>query len=194
MSVSAASSTASSLADGEVPATVTEAEVLGPKVFVAGFFHRLIAGVVDALILTPILLFVGWLTVKVTGAQVPPLSELRVESALELVLEGGSLLASLLAMGTVILVLYGSLFIATTGATPGLRLLRLRVINVYGEAPEWWRGILRCLGEVVAALLLGLGLLWIGFDREKRGLHDWLAGTYVIRNRTGGEADQASEA
>jgi len=22
--------------------------------------------------------------------------------------------------------------------------------------------------------------LWIGFDREKRALHDWVAGTYVV--------------
>jgi uncharacterized RDD family membrane protein YckC len=23
--------------------------------------------------------------------------------------------------------------------------------------------------------------LWIGFDREKRGLHDWIADTYVVK-------------
>ena len=34
-----------------------------------------------------------------------------------------------------------------------------------------------------AAATLGLGFAWIGFDREKRGLHDWLAGTYVVRGR-----------
>jgi uncharacterized RDD family membrane protein YckC len=28
---------------------------------------------------------------------------------------------------------------------------------------------------------LFLGFLWIGFDSEKRGLHDWIAGTYVVR-------------
>ena len=32
----------------------------------------------------------------------------------------------------------------------------------------------------VAATLF-LGFLWIGFDSEKRGLQDWIAGTYVIR-------------
>jgi uncharacterized RDD family membrane protein YckC len=26
-----------------------------------------------------------------------------------------------------------------------------------------------------------LGFLWVGFDSEKRGLHDWIAGTYVIK-------------
>ena len=77
------------------------------------------------------------------------------------------------------------LFVAITGRTPGLKLLRVRVINVYGERPEWWRACLRCGGFVIGLLLLGLGLLWIGFDRHKRGLHDWLAGTYVVRQRIG---------
>jgi uncharacterized RDD family membrane protein YckC len=26
-----------------------------------------------------------------------------------------------------------------------------------------------------------LGFFWVGFDSEKRGLHDWIAGTYVIK-------------
>ena len=30
---------------------------------------------------------------------------------------------------------------------------------------------------------LGLGFLWIAFDSEKRGLHDWLSGTYVVKER-----------
>jgi uncharacterized RDD family membrane protein YckC len=30
-------------------------------------------------------------------------------------------------------------------------------------------------------MTLSLGYLWIAFDAEKRGLHDWIAGTYVIR-------------
>lgn len=190
MSASAASSSTA-------PASALSAETgsgAASTVIVAGLLRRLAAGIVDTLILTPILLFIGWLTCKVTGAQAPPLSELRVESALELLLEGGSLLYSLLALVAVILVLYGSFFLSTTGATPGLRLLKLRVINVYGESPQWWRVIIRGLGGLAGALLLGLGLLWIGFDREKRGLHDWLAGTYVIRNGTGGQADEASEA
>jgi uncharacterized RDD family membrane protein YckC len=28
---------------------------------------------------------------------------------------------------------------------------------------------------------LGLGFLWIGFDSEKRGLQDWVSGTYVVK-------------
>ena len=43
------------------------------------------------------------------------------------------------------------------------------------------RTLLRTSGYVLSAVLFSLGFLWIGFDREKRGLHDWIAGTYVIR-------------
>jgi uncharacterized RDD family membrane protein YckC len=154
---------------------------LSQTVRVAGLWRRLLAGAIDVLILSPVLVLLGWLAFRITGYRLPLGPELRVESLLELLLEGGTMLYSLAAVGLLILLLYGFVFMATTGATPGLRLLRLRVISVYGETPEWWRALLRCAGWLLGLVLLGLGFAWIGFDREKRGLHDWVAGTYVIR-------------
>jgi uncharacterized RDD family membrane protein YckC len=148
-------------------------------VFVGGFWRRLAAGVVDGACLAPALLLLGWLASRVGGLTLP--SQLRFESLLELFLEGGGLFYSLLVVVVIIILVYGFLFTVTTGATPGLRLVGLRVINVYGEPPQWWRALLRGVGLLLGTGLLGLGLLWVGFDREKRGLHDWLAGTYVIR-------------
>jgi uncharacterized RDD family membrane protein YckC len=153
----------------------------GRSVRVAGLWRRLIASLVDAVILSPLLVLLGWLAFRITGYRLALGPELRIESLLELVLEGGTMLYSLIGVGLIVLCLYFFLFMATTGATPGLRLLRLRVISVYGRTPEWWRALLRCGGWVLGLLLLGLGFVWIGFDREKRGLHDWVAGTYVIR-------------
>jgi uncharacterized RDD family membrane protein YckC len=151
------------------------------RVRVVGLWWRLLAGVVDAAILIPMLILSGWLAFRISGHRFSFGPSLRIESLLELVLEGGSMLYSVAAIGLLVLILYFFLFMATTGATPGLRLLRLRVISVYGDTPEWWRALLRCAGCLLGLLLLGLGFVWIGFDREKRGLHDWVAGTYVIR-------------
>jgi len=151
------------------------------RVRVAGLWRRLCATIVDTMILSPVVILLGWLVLHVSGLRFPFTRELRLESLFELFLEGGGLLYSLMAVTLLVLLLYGLLFMATTGATPGLRLLRLRVINVYGEAPEWWRAVLRCAGFLLGLASLGLGFVWIGFDREKRGLHDWVAGTYVIR-------------
>ncbi|MCC6750964.1 MAG: RDD family protein [Deltaproteobacteria bacterium] len=155
----------------------------GRVVFVAGFWRRVLAGSIDLICLSPALFAVGWLSVRVTGLKIPATALLRPETTLELLLFGGSAVYGLLALAAATVLMYQALFVATTGATPGQRLVGVRVVSVYGERSEWWRALARALGFLAAGLLLGLGLLWAGFDRERRGLHDWLAGTYVIRSR-----------
>ena len=59
--------------------------------------------------------------------------------------------------------------------------LKLRVIDGFGRRPSLGRSLLRTAAYLPSALLLALGFLWIGFDREKRGLHDWLADTWLGR-------------
>ena len=67
------------------------------------------------------------------------------------------------------------------GRTPGKLLLDLRVINARtGEPPGYLRAFIRYIGYFVSALPLGLGFLWIVFDRQRQGLHDKLAGTRVV--------------
>lgn len=38
-------------------------------------------------------------------------------------------------------------------------------------------------GKFLSSLPLGLGNLWVGWDRRKQGWHDRIAGTCVIRER-----------
>ncbi len=167
-----------------------QAETRGPDhpaeaaaVFVAGMWRRLGAALIDAVLLAPVLWLLGFLAFLVAGYRAPLGPKLGLASLLELLLDGGGALYGFVGVGLLILLLYGFLFLTTAGATPGLRAVGLRVISVYGQRPEWWRMLLRCVGFVLGVLSLGLGFLWMGFDREKRGLHDWMAGTYVIRSR-----------
>ncbi|HAT1684562.1 TPA: RDD family protein [Klebsiella oxytoca] len=68
-------------------------------------------------------------------------------------------------------------------ATPGKLALRLRVLDARsGHAAGTGRYIVRWLGYVLSALPVGLGFLWIAFDRRKQGWHDKLAGTVVVRD------------
>jgi uncharacterized RDD family membrane protein YckC len=76
---------------------------------------------------------------------------------------------------------YLLVFHIALGRTLGMRLLRLRVIDVYGDRPSPARCVARCAGYLAGVATLFLGFLWMGFDSEKRGLQDWIAGTYVIR-------------
>jgi uncharacterized RDD family membrane protein YckC len=69
---------------------------------------------------------------------------------------------------------------ATTGKTPGMVVLGIRVVRADGAHPETWRAVVRTLVLPLSILLLGLGVLLILVQREHRALHDLIAGTVVI--------------
>lgn len=95
---------------------------------------------------------------------------------LALSLAGGGLLG--LLVGPV----YAVLFIGLRGQTPGKMALGLQVVNEAGTPPGVGRAIQReVIGKVVSALAILLGYLWIGWDGRKRGWHDYIGGTYVVR-------------
>jgi uncharacterized RDD family membrane protein YckC len=81
----------------------------------------------------------------------------------------------------VIDVCYFTLFVGWRGQTPGKMLLGLKIIRVSGEEAGYARALLRWFGQGLGLLLFGLGFLMVAFSRQKQGLHDKLAGTYVIR-------------
>jgi uncharacterized RDD family membrane protein YckC len=79
--------------------------------------------------------------------------------------------------------LYFTLFVGSRGQTPGKILFGLRVVPVNGKQMTYGRACLRSLFWVVSLLLFSIGFLMIAVTRQKQGLHDMLAGTYVIRTR-----------
>ncbi|MBN8530729.1 MAG: RDD family protein [Alphaproteobacteria bacterium] len=69
------------------------------------------------------------------------------------------------------------------GATPGKMLMGMRVVNAETlEKPSLGRGVVRYSAYLVSLLPLLLGMLWIGWNRKKRGWHDMIAGTVVIKD------------
>jgi uncharacterized RDD family membrane protein YckC len=75
------------------------------------------------------------------------------------------------------------------GRTVGKWLFGLRVVGAERGRVTFGQALIRCLVAALTAPLL-LGHLWILWHREKRGWHDLLAGTWVIRERAAsGKAD-----
>ena len=83
----------------------------------------------------------------------------------------------------VIVVLYFVIYIGWFGQTPGKMVCKLRVIRTTGEPVSYGGAFLRFLGYHVSFLFLGFGFIMVAVDRNKRGLHDLIAGTCVIRVR-----------
>ncbi len=150
------------------------------RVRVAGLLRRATAALVDLVVVAPFALAAGALVALAGGLALPRPGELGLGYAVSLALNGGAIGPAMLALAATVVALYFFVFHALRGQTPGGVLLKLRVIDAWGLAPSAPRALLRTVGGVVSLLGFGLGFLWAGFDREKRGLHDWLAGTWVV--------------
>jgi uncharacterized RDD family membrane protein YckC len=151
-----------------------------PVVYVAGMWRRAAAGAIDVAIVLPIVIVLVWVATRLTGARLPA-SRTSLDFWLDLLLTSDPWVLSALVVTLSTGMLYQFVFQATIGQTPGMRVLRLRVIDVHGDPPSYPRAGLRTLGTLASIATLFLGFWWIAFDAEKRGLHDWIAGTYVIR-------------
>ena len=78
--------------------------------------------------------------------------------------------------------LYGVLFIGLKGQTPGKMALGIAVVNAQGNVPGIGRAIIREIpGKLISTVVILLGYVWVARDRRKRGWHDYLAGTFVVR-------------
>ncbi len=67
-------------------------------------------------------------------------------------------------------------------ATPGKMLLKLKVIDLYGKNISVVRALFRSLSVLISIVPFGLGIWYISTDRKKRGWHDLIAGSYVIKS------------
>ncbi|MCH7616334.1 MAG: RDD family protein [Chloroflexi bacterium] len=84
-------------------------------------------------------------------------------------------------LGLAVGIAYTIGFWTASGATPGKMMFGLKVLTVDGDPIGLDKAVLRYIGLWVNALTLGIGYLFIAFRKDKRGLHDLIAGTRVIR-------------
>lgn len=154
-----------------------------PVVHVVGFWKRAVAAVIDLAVVLPTAILVTFLASKITGVHLPSekLRLLDIDLWIDLVLATDPAIVMGLVLFFAVSITYLFVFHLLQGRTLGMRLMKMRIIDVYGDRPSPARCAARCAGYLAGVATLFLGFLWMGFDSEKRGLQDWLAGTYVIR-------------
>ena len=142
--------------------------VSGPRY--VGLVTRAIACVIDVAIVNAV-------AAVVAAAAALVISVFPVSHALHdaLVAAGGALFL-------VWVVGYFATFWATTGQTPGNRVMQIRVTRPGGAPLPPLRGVLRVGGLMLAALPLFAGFVPILFNDRRRGLADWMADTVVVRS------------
>ena len=91
-------------------------------------------------------------------------------------------LAILSALAIVALAVgYFPYFWATTGQTPGMAMMKIKVVRDADGGPiTWGPAILRVIGFWVSSLVFYIGFIWIFIDKRRRGWMDLIAGTVVV--------------
>ncbi|CAN5158949.1 RDD family protein [soil metagenome] len=123
-----------------------------------GFFPRLLAFIVDAIVL-------GVVTAILTS----------VVFAGDVVRSQG--LGTLLGLAYYVYFWSG----AGGGQTLGMKVLNIKVERTDGTPLTVTGAIVRYVGLIVSFFVVLLGVIWIIFDPQKQGWHDKIAGTYVVR-------------
>jgi len=82
------------------------------------------------------------------------------------------------AAAVLIAMFYGFVWVCAGGQTPGMRALRLTLINFDGYPPDRSSRWLRYLGACLGYCAGGLGLLWALLDEESLAWHDHISKTF----------------
>jgi uncharacterized RDD family membrane protein YckC len=78
--------------------------------------------------------------------------------------------------------LYALYFIRKYDATPGKRMLKLKVLRADGSRLSKGRIVGRYFAELVSGIILCIGYLMVAFDKEqRRALHDKMCDTRVVK-------------
>jgi len=136
-----------------------------PELPPPGFLRRLGAMFYDALLLLALLMMLSYPYVWLTGGAKP---NLAIKTAYQFYL-------------LAICFFYYAGFWVRGGQTLGLRTWRMKLVNKDGGPITWTIALKRFASALFSLLCLGLGFLWVIYDRDKLAWHDRLSGTRLMR-------------
>jgi len=154
-----------------------------PGVAFAPHGARLVAYIIDAIIVgivTTVLIIVGVVAMG-AGLRIDPgtgrVTAASISGLNWLILAFTWILAFLIGL------LYFPWFWARGGRTLGMRPFGLRVVRDRdGGRIGWGTALLRLVGMWVSGAVFYIGFIWIFVDNRRRGWHDLIAGTVMIKD------------
>jgi len=135
----------------------------------AGFWVRVLASIIDTVLLQVLGFAMGFCMQLVLGGTMDPEADPTVALLI-------------MAMGMVLSIAYYVFFTGYSGQTPGKMALRVKVIHNDGGSVGYGQAFVReVIGKSFSGVLLCIGYLMVAFRADKRGLHDLMARTRVIK-------------
>ncbi|WP_297833838.1 RDD family protein [Pseudomonas sp.] len=143
---------------------------------IAGFGRRLAAMFYDALLCIALLMVTTLIYKLVLMAFVG-------EAKLRALSESGTLDGDPLLSTILLFVLFGffAKFWTHSGQTLGMQVWGIRVQNADGSGISLWQALLRFVVSIGSWLCVGLGFIWMLFDKQNRSWHDMYSNSQLVR-------------
>jgi len=143
----------------------------------AGFWIRVLAAIIDGVILSVVGLIINVPLQLMLGV-----GSLRVGSVPNVGVLAGAF-GIIVLLNFAIACVYSSFFISTRGGTLGMLVLGLRVIKGDGSQLNLGQAVGRYFAYIINSFTLFIGFIIIAFDDQKRALHDRICDTRVIYSK-----------
>ncbi len=149
-----------------------------PQPFVfASFKRRLVATLVDGLIL----LIIGYVLRVSLGIEITShISSAKTLEELATISNSGITKYANFVSIALAFLYYFIFYVYFDGATPGKKLLGMKLVKTDGKPLNFATILVRHLFSFVSSSALFLGYIWTIFDSKKQTWHDKVAGTYVV--------------
>jgi uncharacterized RDD family membrane protein YckC len=157
----------------QAPPAPSAAPEAGVEFRYAGFWIRVVAYVIDSILINVVALVIGFIFAFIAVIVNPNVVEDSQSTTFNVADQ---------VVGVLISFAYFAGLWTLNGCTYGQRWLGLRVVDAATfQPPRPAQAALRWLGLVLSFLALCIGVIWVAFDPRKQGWMDKLAGTVVIR-------------
>ncbi|MPW35304.1 RDD family protein [Vibrio sp. B1Z05] len=159
--------------------------MLNHNIEYAGAFKRVLAWIIDSIILViPIFIFVYFLelnvyqnTTSIDSMVAGGMSSFEIQARLDATVDALSNL-----VGFLISLLYFSFMDSSKKqATFGKLIMGIKIITKTGGKLSFFRAMWRFISKIFSSLILFIGLIMIPFTKKKQGLHDFMAGSLVVK-------------
>jgi len=135
----------------------------------AGFWKRLVAWIIDSILINIINLIIGIVLASFIGTDIP-------EDDID-----ATFLAIFYPLSFIVVWLYYAITESSSiQATPGKIVLGIKVTDSEGKRISFLRATGRNFAKIISTLILLIGYIMIAFTQKKQGLHDIIADTLVV--------------
>ena len=141
----------------------------------APFWRRVAAIIYDAILLIAIWFVTTMIYMALKGMII---GVEAMQNIAEAELPTSDLLLTLCLLSTTFL--FFAYFWQKLGQTLGMQVWRIRIQTIAGKGINWQQSALRFAGAAISFVTLGIGYLWMLWDKDRMTWHDKMSGTRVV--------------